>query len=81
MLKFKPRTVDKYSSTIISPPVGIQHIARICVAPALATLSIQDYTLVYVDVKERTALNLHLGKTSVIKNLNWPDKIMCNENL
>ena len=67
MLKFKPRIVDKYSSTIISPPVGIEHIARICVAPALATL--------------KTALNLHLGKTSVIENLNWLDKIMCNENL
>ena len=54
MLKFKPRTVDKYSSTIISPPVGIEHIARICVAPALATLSIQDYTLVR-GRKEKTA--------------------------
>ena len=39
----------------------------------LATLSIQAYSSTGTWQKE-TVLNLHLGKISVIKNLNWPDE-------
>ena len=30
----------------------------------------------YRDVTKRTALNLHLRKTIVVKNLNWPDECL-----
>ena len=53
---------------------GEQNFAFSCILDmkSLETLSIQAYSS--TGTCQKAALNLHLEKTSVIKNLNWPDE-------